>query len=191
VPGLEKLTPALNDQRRHYAGLLSSRWPKSMRDWIHDAKSCRRILERLRVFYRLSQAELAGALNCSVDTVQAWEAGRRNPSGAARTAIHLLEMLLVMLPAEAWEKATKMVWGGQLPGIFVMSLLLRGRKEARERAEDSNAELLEEFESQGPEEQAAAIEELEKLLTALKRQRLERLPSPTLAPAVEGVENRA
>ena len=41
---------------------------------------------------KLSQAEFASLIGVSVRTLQAWEQGKRNPSGAARTLIRIAEI---------------------------------------------------------------------------------------------------
>jgi len=38
------------------------------------------ILRRLRIQARLTQADLAAKVGCSVDAVACWEAGRRKPN---------------------------------------------------------------------------------------------------------------
>lgn len=46
---------------------------------------------RTRTDLKLSQRALAGVLGVSVRTVEAWEAGRNVPSGAARHLLFLLD----------------------------------------------------------------------------------------------------
>lgn len=46
---------------------------------------------KVRMMSRLSQAQFAALLGVSVRTLQEWEQGRREPSGAARTLLRLAE----------------------------------------------------------------------------------------------------
>ena len=154
-------------RRSLYSGFIGSHWSKLMRNHRNDADSCRKVLLRLRACFEFSQAEMAAVLNCSLDTIQSWESGRRNPSGPARTAIHLLEVLLVLLPDEDWLKAANLVWGDQLFGGQTIGVLL-SRKDDAGKPEDRKAEYLDEFRSREPEEQAATIQELEKWVEQLK-----------------------
>lgn len=46
---------------------------------------------RARLNVKLSQPAFADLMGVSVRTIQAWEQGKRNPSGAARTLIRVAE----------------------------------------------------------------------------------------------------
>ena len=46
---------------------------------------------KARVISRLSQAQFAALLGVSVRTLQEWEQGRREPSGAAKTLLRVAE----------------------------------------------------------------------------------------------------
>ncbi|GAB6047377.1 helix-turn-helix domain-containing protein [Methyloparacoccus murrellii] len=46
---------------------------------------------KIRFRTRLSQAKFAGLLGVSTRTLQEWEQGRRNPSGAAKTLLRVAE----------------------------------------------------------------------------------------------------
>ena len=46
---------------------------------------------RVRVMSRLSQSQFAALMGVSVRTLQEWEQGRRQPSGAARTLFKVAE----------------------------------------------------------------------------------------------------
>jgi len=46
---------------------------------------------KVRMMSRLSQAQFATLLGVSVRTLQEWEQGRREPSGAAKTLLRLAE----------------------------------------------------------------------------------------------------
>jgi putative transcriptional regulator len=48
-------------------------------------------VKRVRARLRASQALFAGMLNVSPRLVQAWEAGRREPSGPALVLLHLIK----------------------------------------------------------------------------------------------------
>ena len=48
-------------------------------------------VKRVRARLRASQALFAGMLNVSTQLVQAWEAGRRAPSGPALVLLHLIK----------------------------------------------------------------------------------------------------
>ena len=48
-------------------------------------------IKRIRKQFGISQREFAGLLGISVDTVQNWEQGRRNPRGAARVLLLIAE----------------------------------------------------------------------------------------------------
>ncbi|MDD2774794.1 MAG: type II toxin-antitoxin system MqsA family antitoxin [Gallionella sp.] len=48
-------------------------------------------IAQARVMSQLSQAQFAGLLGVSVRTLQEWEQGRRQPSGAARTLLRVAE----------------------------------------------------------------------------------------------------
>lgn len=50
-----------------------------------------RYVRRLRARLNASQAMFAGCLNVSTKLVQAWEAGRRSPEGAALRLLRLAE----------------------------------------------------------------------------------------------------
>jgi putative transcriptional regulator len=47
-------------------------------------------LAALRRFLNLTQAELAGRIGISVDSLQNWEQGRRAPDGPARALLRLI-----------------------------------------------------------------------------------------------------
>lgn len=47
-------------------------------------------LVALRKFLSLTQAELAGRIGISVDSLQNWEQGRRQPDGPARALLRLI-----------------------------------------------------------------------------------------------------
>lgn len=46
-------------------------------------------VQRIRAHYELSQSEFATLLGISISTLQNWEQGRRNPSGAARVLLQV------------------------------------------------------------------------------------------------------
>ncbi|MDD4963564.1 MAG: type II toxin-antitoxin system MqsA family antitoxin [Gallionella sp.] len=48
-------------------------------------------IAQARVMSQLSQSQFAGLLGVSVRTLQEWEQGRRQPSGAARTLLRVAE----------------------------------------------------------------------------------------------------
>lgn len=48
-------------------------------------------IAKVRMMSRLSQAQFAALLGVSIRTLQEWEQGRREPSGAARTLLRLAE----------------------------------------------------------------------------------------------------
>jgi len=83
----------------------------------------------MRKNYRLSQVEAAALLGTSAATVQAWEAGRRRPSGAARTLIRLTEYALKEWPPGPWREA---VWG------FPLAQIVAWRKHETENEQSEN-----------------------------------------------------
>lgn len=46
---------------------------------------------KARIVTKLSQSQFAALMGVSVRTLQEWEQGRRNPSGAARTLLRIAE----------------------------------------------------------------------------------------------------
>lgn len=118
-------------------------------------------IRRLRKRYRLGQAELATLLGSSESAVQAWEHGRRTPCLPVRTLIRLVEAALEEWPPGGWRRR---VWGRAVARIIAMR---KGEAEAEE-TEPIVWDDLSEFEERTPEEQAAAIQELEKRLQQLK-----------------------
>ncbi len=46
---------------------------------------------KARIISRLSQSQFAALMGVSVRTLQEWEQGRRNPSGAAKTLLRVAE----------------------------------------------------------------------------------------------------
>ena len=52
---------------------------------------------KARVISRLSQVQFARLLGVSLRTLQEWEQGRRQPSGAAKTLLRVAEMHLEVL----------------------------------------------------------------------------------------------
>ena len=81
-------------RRGYFSCLLQSCWPRHLRDTMRSPESACQALCRIRKHNRLSQAETAELLGTSAATVQAWEAGRRKPSGAVRVLIQLTEQAL-------------------------------------------------------------------------------------------------
>jgi putative transcriptional regulator len=62
---------------------------REMRDGEAGAVHSPVAIARYRV--RMSQSEFAKLLGVSVRTLQEWEQGRREPSGAARSLIHIAQ----------------------------------------------------------------------------------------------------
>lgn len=75
-----------------------------------SASEARRILINLRRNLRWSRPTMAAFLGASVHTVVRWEMGERNPSGAARRLIWLLNQI-VTDPGQLASAFDLMVWG--------------------------------------------------------------------------------
>ena len=133
---LDLLLADTENRRGCFGGLLQSCWPRAVRDTMRSAESACEALRRMRKHYWLSQVEAAALLGTSAATVQAWEAGRRKPSGAVRMLFRLTEYALKEWPPGPWREA---VWG------FPLAQIVAWRK--HETGQDQSAKVRENFEA--------------------------------------------
>jgi transcriptional regulator with XRE-family HTH domain len=144
--------------------LLHSRWPKRARDKMRSAGSACQVLRRIRTHYRLSQAEVAALLGTTAATVQAWEAGRRKPSGPARMLIILVEQALEHWPPGKWRQ----IWE------YPLTFIIAARK--GENHTESEDEFWSKFECYSPKEKNAVIlkweTDLRRMKMLMERERL-------------------
>jgi putative transcriptional regulator len=97
LPTMPKLTDAATlkrDAKRDLAAELRESLAQMKRGeigrvWVNDGNGLMResIVAKARLSMKLSQSEFAKLLGVSVRTLQQWEQGRREPTGAAQTLI--------------------------------------------------------------------------------------------------------
>ncbi len=60
-------------------------------DEAESMQDVARFVRRIRRRLGLTQAELAGRINVSIDTIRIWEQGKRCPTGAAKALLKVLD----------------------------------------------------------------------------------------------------
>jgi transcriptional regulator with XRE-family HTH domain len=80
------------------------------RGYAPSAVDCRQRLIRFRQATRWSRPAMAAFMGVSRDVLRRWETGERNPSGAARRLIWLLD-LLANEPDQLINSVSLIFWG--------------------------------------------------------------------------------